>query len=274
MTPEDLLHHAIEIAEAARIRHVLRIVCAEAPEARKLVEYHLIAQEKFVPGLASLKSRREDLDKTSEDSDSGSDSDFGTETYGLESSNKLDMLRILATPSGETAAARSVGQTEQISQHQECKSLESEQRVDSKGPRKRSRYAVCERCENSFDVTANSADSCAWHETDDREPNWRSSTWDDWDEKGCGPIYHPDNLEEYPQGWISTNSGESCHYHDGFLGDEDEERNELDGADFQYSCCRKKVGTSGCKTGPHRETKAEQSQPEIKKKMRLESILC
>lgn len=90
----------------------------------------------------------------------------------------------------------------------------------------------------------------------------------------------------------STNSGESCHYHDGelsrrrlregsadqagagFLGDEDEERNELDGADFQYSCCRKKLGTSGCKTGPHRETKAEQSQPEIKKKMRLESILC
>ncbi|KAK8216611.1 hypothetical protein IWZ01DRAFT_566902 [Phyllosticta capitalensis] len=226
MTPEDLLHHAIEIAEAARIRHVLRIVCAEAPEARKLVEYHLIAQEKFVPGLASLKSRREDLDKTSEDSDSGSDSDFGAETYGLESSNKLDMLRILATPSGETAAARSVGQTEQISQHQECKSLESEQRVDSKGPRKRSRYAVCERCENSFDVTANSADSCAWHETDDREPNWRSSTWDDWDEKGCGPIYHPDNLEEYPQGWM-------------------------------YMCCKLPATSKGCQFGPHLDKRSE-----------------
>ncbi|OKL60889.1 hypothetical protein UA08_03870 [Talaromyces atroroseus] len=85
--------------------------------------------------------------------------------------------------------------------------------------RLRSRYARCINCENIFDVSKNTSQSCRYH-SDASIPD--EDLFPDHEECTHGPIDTPENRENYPQ-------------------------------NFFYECCDRTLEEEGCEVSWHRE---------------------
>lgn len=128
---QDELTRAIDIATLPRLQIVLKTLCATSPTVVKEVSKLLLAPEskssiQYYPGEGSSGESGEEDEEDEESEETDGDEDKESEDSGGQ-----DAHPVLAPSTGNK--------------------------------RMRSRYVVCENCNEEFDVTENYQGDCIWH---------------------------------------------------------------------------------------------------------------
>ncbi|PWY90689.1 hypothetical protein BO70DRAFT_376559 [Aspergillus heteromorphus CBS 117.55] len=172
------LYLALQDVSKNTLQDILMSLCYQVPHAYGLVEKRLFVDEDEVAPV----------DVTEEEDSDADDDDDDTEKSDVEDESESE--------GSNTARKRKRTQPEE----------------DSAGPKKiRLRYAICMNCEEEYDVTDNTSESCKYHPG---EPEPDDDFFAGHDERTWRDIDTPENREEYPQGFIyeccGKNGEEPC----------------------------------------------------------------
>ncbi|KAK8216612.1 hypothetical protein HDK77DRAFT_472043 [Phyllosticta capitalensis] len=194
ITAQDPLEIAFQDAEISRIRHILRKVCKETPEARKTVEGLLVVDESEIPKLHPFPQ--------SSDRNSCANVETGCLVIDLTSDDDLPPAKKVKVDS--TNGLNDVKHKEEPNlANATLEGDAGQQNSETTGSEKRSRYAICENCHAEYDVTLNKPDACIRH-NGFLEPDEDHSVWDYWDDDKDGNRWEPYEkvAERYPQGYL------------------------------------------------------------------------
>ncbi|EOD46070.1 hypothetical protein UCRNP2_7209 [Neofusicoccum parvum UCRNP2] len=125
---------------------------------------------------------------------------------------------------------------------------------------KRKRLEHCAQCKLEFDVATNGMDECVWHSVPSAK-HWPNDIHHPLRENDTGKKLAEKDLsapkfrtcgqctQEFD---VTKNRNGSCFWHDGALDVIDADESKAKSPDaFQWSCCQKPGGATGCKVTRH-----------------------
>lgn len=219
-----LLKQAIADAQPIRLRSTLVAICDTSPEAARIAASLLLVSEEKIRYLsAEESSEEEEQEEEDEDEDEGEE-DVGRRSDGNDEASSHNETDKRAKENSRSNHAMGLAAN------------------DLK--RMRTRYAMCENCDEEFDVAYNSMGDCSWHEgkivkdlmksatsaslrsanreVESLDVDYDGDIWADHDERCHGPMDTEENRSQFPEGFI-------------------------------YECCNGDGSAEGCKTGRHVE---------------------
>ncbi|KAK8166993.1 hypothetical protein IWX90DRAFT_504015 [Phyllosticta citrichinensis] len=256
MDHEEPIEHAIEDADASRVRSILRTLCKQTPEAREVVESRLVVEESEVPNL-HFHTPSDEKFRGSARTETRLGADSATTDAPPPKRMRVDLLDIL-----NDSNQNNTSEKPDVAKEPPRK-LDAE--LNGTGGKKRARYAICEHCKAEFDVTLNRPDACVWHHGKPGTPRdaaRRLQCRKEFDLKcqeheACK--YHDGKLEALPEFWENVDN-DSCHgdpHYDEFLKEDLPEG-------YGYECCQGDARSQGCRVGRHKEN--DDYRPEKKKR--------
>ncbi|KAM0755261.1 hypothetical protein T439DRAFT_377602 [Meredithblackwellia eburnea MCA 4105] len=136
---------------------------------------------------------------------------------------KAVLIEVLTANPGAFGTARTMLAETEIKSVEVDKNLDmekaQEERTDEKAgknlaAREKPEVAVCENCDNEFDVEESKLppppgtdwddDSICFYHPGECRVDWESDVWYDWDEDCNGPMDTPEHRFEWPQGFVFT----------------------------------------------------------------------
>ncbi|MCJ1466026.1 Ribosome biogenesis protein 1 [Pseudocyphellaria aurata] len=154
-----LVKQAISEAAVSRLRSTLVAICDASPEAARIAGSLLLVPEEDVRYLSAEESSEEEVEEEDEEDEEEEEDEEDEEDEEVEKKEDEDM--------GERSDGKDKAHSHDASDEKRKEDAGSDRIMEQavkKVKRMRTRYAICENCNEEFDVADNLKGYCCWHE--------------------------------------------------------------------------------------------------------------